>query len=71
MFHLARQHPELFVASINPGWRETQVGGSGSAGFKPSSVERAVPGLMKYLVGDIDKTQSGLFLDLQGKVVPF
>ncbi len=63
MFHLARQHPELFVASLNPGWVETTVGGTGSEGLKPQPVARAVPGLLKYLVGDGDRALTGKHID--------
>jgi len=63
MFHLARHHPELFVASLNPGWVETTVGGTGSEGFKPQPVARAVPGLLKYLIGDGDRTLTGKHID--------
>lgn len=71
MVHLARQNPGLFVASIHPGWVETRIGGSGSAGLKPFPIERVIPGMTKFLVGEIDRSQSGLFLDSRGQVVPF
>lgn len=71
MVHLARRHPNLFVASLNPGWIATKIGGTGIGGMKPKPVERALPHILKYLVGDIDRSRSGQFIEPGDKIVPW
>lgn len=71
MVHLARQWPELFVASLNPGWIKGAVGGYESAGHKPKQLETCLPHLTKYTVGEIDLSRTGTFIDTQDKKVDF
>lgn len=65
--HLARNNPEIFAAAISPGWLKTKVGGPKA----PSGVDKAMPHLTKYCVGDIDRTRSGLFIGHNDAIMPW
>lgn len=71
MVHLARNEPNLFVASLNPGWLDTKVGGKPKGNMKPRPVETAMPHFLKYSVGEIDRSRSGSFIDTRDQDVPW
>lgn len=71
MVHLARQEPALFVASLNPGWIDTKIGGQAKGNMKPRPVESALPHFLKYTVGEIDRSRSGSFIDTKDADVPW
>ncbi|MBP7134331.1 SDR family oxidoreductase [Patescibacteria group bacterium] len=71
MVHIARQQDKLFVASLNPGWIETAVGGHGHGRDKPRQMASCLPHLTKYTVGEIDLSRTGTFIDTQDKKVDF
>ncbi|SEU37908.1 NAD(P)-dependent dehydrogenase, short-chain alcohol dehydrogenase family [Stigmatella erecta] len=56
----------LITAAINPGWVRTEMGGK----LAPMRPEDAVRGMLR-VIDDITKEQSGMFLDFQGREVPW
>lgn len=56
----------LITAVINPGWVQTDLGGK----IAPTRVEESVQGMLR-VIDELNLSNSGRFLDFQGKEVPW
>lgn len=65
----SKQFPDTTFAMVHPGWVQTDMGGSAGR-TADIGVEESVAGIVRVL-RSLEGSQSGQFLDWQGKQLPF
>lgn len=65
-YKLAKENPKAIIVSISPGWVKTDMGGSGAQ----IEVADSVRSMIKLIQG-LKPQDSGLFLNREGKPLPY
>jgi NAD(P)-dependent dehydrogenase (short-subunit alcohol dehydrogenase family) len=61
------EEENFFVNSMCPGWVQTDMGGKEA----PVSLEDSISGMLNTIENVATKENNGLFLNFEGKIVPF